>query len=143
MKTYRAKTYAPKASDIKRAWHLVDANNRVLGDLAGEIAILLQGKNKATYSANLDSGDYVVVINAANVVLTGKKETDKLYIRHSNYPGGYKEETAAELRARQPEDLIYHAVKGMLASNKLRDVRLDRLKIFAGSEHGYSNYIKD
>lgn len=143
MKTYRTKTTVQRKEDIKRAWILVDAKNRVLGDLASEIATLLQGKNKPTYTAHNDGGDYVVVINMSEIVVTGKKALDKKYSRHSNYPGGYTEEAFADLLIRKPEAILLQAVKGMLPTNRLKDARLARLKVFAGSEHTYSNYIKN
>ncbi len=143
MKTYRTKTTVQRKEDIKRAWILVDAKNRVLGDLASEITTLLQGKNKPTYTAHNDGGDYVVVINMSEIVVTGKKALDKKYARHSNYPGGYTEEAFADLLIRKPEAILLQAVKGMLPTNRLKDARLARLKVFAGSEHTYSNYIKN
>lgn len=143
MKTYRTKTTVQRKEDIKRNWLLVDAKNRVLGDLASEIATLLMGKNKPDYTAHNDGGDYVVLINASQVVVTGNKAADKMYARHSNYPGGFKEENFTDLLARKPEEVIIRAVKGMLPKNRLQDSRLARLKIFAGAEHTYSNYIKN
>ena len=142
MKTYRTKTTVQRKEDIKRQWLLIDAKDRVLGDVASQIAAALIGKSKPDYTPHNDNGDYVVVINATKVVVTGKKATDKLYIHHSNYPGGYKEETFTDLLTRAPEKVIRNAVKGMLPKNRLQADRLDRLKVFADSEHTYSNYIK-
>ena len=129
---------ATKASEIKREWHLVDVEGKVLGRVSTEIAGLLMGKSKPNFVRNLDCGDFVVVTNSKKVKVTGKKETDKLYRRHSMYPGGFREETLKELRARNSNDIIKHAVKGMLPQNKLRDEMLNRLKIFEGAEHTYS-----
>ncbi len=143
MKTYRTKTTVQRREDIKRNWILLDAKDRVLGDFASEIATRLQGKDKPTYTANNDGGDYIVVVNASQIVVTGQKATNKVYARHSNYPGGFKEETFADLLARRPEAVIIAAVKGMLPKNRLQADRLARMKIFAGSEHTYSNYIKN
>ena len=143
MKTYRTKTPALAKEKVERSWRLLDADNRVLGQLASEIATILQGKDKATYTPHIDGGDYVVLVNASKLILTGTKADKKLYIRHSNYPGGWSSETFAHLLARQPEAVVRHAVKGMLPDNKLRDARLKRLKVFAGSEHNYKNYIKE
>ncbi len=143
MKTYRTKTTVQRKEDVKRAWVLVDAKNRILGDLASEVATLLIGKNKPAYTAHNDGGDYVVVINMNEIVVTGNKALDKKYARHSNYPGGYKEESFADLLIRKPEAILLQAVKGMLPTNRLKDDRLARLKVFAGSEHTYSNYIKN
>ena len=143
MKTYRTKTFSQRKEDIVRQWHLLDAKNQVLGDFASQIAVLLSGKNKATYTPSQDNGDYVVIINASHIAVTGNKAENKLYRRHSNYPGGFKEETFSELLKRQPESIIIRAVKGMLPANRHRDAKLARLKIFANDQHTYQNYIKD
>ncbi len=126
-----------KASEIKREWHIIDVDGKVLGRVSTEIAGLLMGKSKPNFVRNLDCGDYVVVINSKKIKVTGKKEHDKLYRRHSGYPGGFREERLEELRARKPNDIIVHSVKGMLPQNKLRDQMLLRLKIFEGAEHEY------
>ena len=132
-----------KATDIKRSWHLIDVNDKVLGRVSTEIANLLMGKSKSYFVRNLDCGDFVVVINSKNVKVTGKKEINKKYYRHSGYPGGFKSETLEELRDRKPNDIIIHAVKGMLPQNKLRDRMLIRLKVFEGEEHDYvDKFIK-
>lgn len=123
---------------IKRNWHLFDAKTKILGRLAGEIAILLRGKNKPSFVPYLDMGDYVVVINASQVKVTGKKEQQKMYYRHSGYPGGLKSESLAKLRVRRPEEVIRHAVKGMLPSNKLGDQLIKKLYIYSGSEHPFA-----
>lgn len=135
-------TTATKVSDIKRVWHMVDVKDKVLGRISTEIALHLMGKGKPEFVRNLDCGDYVVVVNAKSVLVTGKKEEQKNYYRHSGYPGGFRKETLKELRARKPEDIIKHAVKGMLPQNKLRDRMLSRLFIFAGEEHTYADKFK-
>ncbi|OGH47631.1 MAG: 50S ribosomal protein L13 [Candidatus Levybacteria bacterium RIFCSPLOWO2_01_FULL_39_10] len=132
-----------KASDIKREWHLVDIDNKVLGRVSTEIASLLMGKNKPYFVRNLDCGDFVVVINSKSVLVTGGKEEGKVYYRHSGYPGGLKKETVGELRRRNPNEIIRHSVKGMLPQNKLRDSMLKRLKVFEGPEHDYVDKIKN
>jgi large subunit ribosomal protein L13 len=134
-------TQATKASDIKRSWHLIDAKGQTLGRLAGKIALLLMGKGKPYFVRNLDCGDYIVVVNAKEIKVTGNKEEQKNYYRHSGYPGGFRSETLRELRARKPEDIISHAVKGMLPQNRLRDKMLKRLFVFAGEEHKYQDKI--
>jgi large subunit ribosomal protein L13 len=134
-----AQTTATKASDIKRTWHLIDVKDKTLGRVASEIAQLLMGKSKAYFVRNLDCGDYVVVVNAKDVKVTGKKEDQKNYYRHSGYPGGFKSETLKELRGRKPEGIITHAVKGMLPQNRLRDRMLKRLIVSADDAHEYQD----
>ncbi|HVF69057.1 MAG TPA: 50S ribosomal protein L13 [Xanthomonadales bacterium] len=136
-------TATTKISDIKRVWHMIDVKDMVLGRISTDIAHHLMGKGKPNFVRNLDCGDYVVVINAKEVKVTGKKEDQKNYYRHSGYPGGFRQETLKELRGRKPEQIITHAVKGMLPQNKLRDRMLKRLYVFAGSEHKYSDKIKN
>src|SRR5579864_2635234 len=128
-------TQSTKANEIKRTWHLIDVKGKTLGRVASEIAQLLMGKSKSYFVRNLDCGDYVVVTNAKEVKVTGRKEEQKRYNRHSGYPGGFKSETLKELRERKPEDIIVHAVKGMLPDNRLQDRMLTRLFVFAGEEH--------
>jgi large subunit ribosomal protein L13 len=137
-----AQTTATKAGDIKREWHLVDVKDKTLGRVASEIAQLLMGKGKAYFVRNLDCGDFVVVINAKDIKVTGNKEAQKNYYRHSGYPGGFKVETLKELRGRKPEAIITHAVKGMLPQNRLRDRMLKRLIVSAGEEHKYQDKFK-
>lgn len=132
-------TYSTKQSDIKRTWHLLDAQGQVLGRLATKIAQLLVGKNKPYYTSNLDCGDWVIVVNAKNIVVTGKKDKRKIYYHHSGYPGGLKKLTFAEMMAKDPTKAIKFAVHGMLPKNKLRQPRLKRLKIFVGEEHSYED----
>lgn len=129
------KTYAAKQGDIERKWYLVDIKNQVLGRVATKIADLLRGKGKPLFSAHIDCGDHVIVVNAKYVKLTGKKLTDKLYIKHSKYPGGLKKKTARTLLEEKPEEIIKRAVFGMLPKNKLRKDMLGKLKIFADKEH--------
>lgn len=133
----KVQTTATKQAEIKHEWHLVDVSDKTLGRISTEIANNLMGKSKPNFVRNLDCGDYVVVTNAKAVKVTGKKEDQKVYVRHSGYPGGFKSETLKELRARRPEDVIRHAVKGMLPDNKLRARMLKRLFVFEGSEHIY------
>lgn len=132
------KTYSQKPSDVSRRWVLVDASELPLGRLATIIATHLTGKYKPTYTPHIDGGDYVVVINAANAVVTGNKETDKIYYHHTGFPGGIKDASLAEVRAKFPERIVENAVKGMLPKNKLAAERMKRLRIFAGSEHAHA-----
>lgn len=126
------KTAVTKASEIKREKHVVDVKGKILGRVSSEIAQLLMGKSKPYFVRNLDVGDFVTVIHAKEVQLTGRKEKDKKYYRYSGYPGGLTIETAEKLRIRKPTDIVLHAVKGMLPQNKLRDTMLKRLTIHAG-----------
>jgi large subunit ribosomal protein L13 len=129
------KTYAVKASEIERQWWVVDATGQTLGRLATRIATLLEGKHKPTYSPHLDTGDHVVVLNAANVKVTGNKLGQKRYYRHSNYPGGLKEESLEALLERKPELVIERAVKGMLPRNRLGRAMFKKMKVYSGAEH--------
>jgi large subunit ribosomal protein L13 len=129
------KTYAVRASDIERQWWVVDATGQTLGRLATRIATLLSGKHKATYTPHLDTGDHVVVINAAKVKVTGNKLVQKRYYRHSGYPGGLKEESLETLMARRPELVIERTVKGMLPQNRLGRAMFKKLKVYGGAEH--------
>jgi len=129
------KTYVGKAEEVKRDWYLVDADSQVLGRIATTIANVLRGKNKPTFTPSVDTGDFVIVVNAAKIALTGNKLADKTYYSHSGYPGGIKSITAGKLIDKKPEALIKHAVKGMLPKNKLARHMLSKLKIYAGSEH--------
>lgn len=129
------------AKDIKRDWHLIDAKGKILGRLATEVATFLIGKNKASFVPYLDNGDYVVVTNAKAVKVSGKKTTEKKYYRHSGYPGGLRVETFDKLLARRPEEIIRHAVKGMLPKNKLGDKMIKKLYVFPGSEHKYEKQL--
>lgn len=129
------KTYVPKAGEIQRDWWVVDAEGLVLGRLATEVASRLRGKHKPTFSPFLDTGDHVVVVNAEKVVLTGRKLENKLYYRHSGYPGGLKEITAGKLQAAHPERLIEFAVKRMLPKGPLGRQMYGKLKVYAGPDH--------
>jgi len=129
------KTYVTKASDIERRWWVIDASGKTLGRMATEIARLLQGKNKPMYSPHLDIGDFVVVINAAKVRVTGKKAEEKVYYRHSQYPGGLKSITFAKMLETHPTRLIEHAVKGMLPHNRQGRAMAKRLRVYAGDIH--------
>lgn len=133
-----AKTYSQKPSEVTRRWILIDASEAPLGRVSTQIATYLTGKYKPTFTPHTDGGDYVVVVNAANLVVTGEKETDKSYFRHSGFPGGIKEATLAEVRAKHPERIISEAVKGMIPKNKLAAERMGRLRIFAGSDHDHT-----
>lgn len=132
-------TVSTKQSDIQRAWHHIDVKDKTLGRISVEIAHLLMGKGKTYFVRNLDCGDYVVITNVKEIKVTGKKETDKVYYRHSMYPGGFKAERLEEAREKHPEEILRHAVKGMLPQNKLRDKMLKRLFIFKGEEHTYQD----
>ena len=131
------KTFSQKPADVTRRWILIDAKDATLGRVSTEIAKYLIGKYKPTYTPHVDGGDYVVVVNAKELVVTGAKETDKMYYRHSGFPGGLKEAQLKELREKSPESIIQEAVKGMLPKNKLAAGRMARLRIFAGSEHDH------
>ena len=129
------KTYFPKASEIERKWYVVDAENQVVGRLATRIASVLMGKDKPCYTNFLDTGDFVIVVNAEKVRLTGKKWSAKVYYSHSGYPGGLKESRAEELLSRHPERLLQLAVKGMLPKTKLGRGMFKKLKVYAGNQH--------
>ncbi|MBE9177469.1 50S ribosomal protein L13 [Oculatella sp. LEGE 06141] len=129
------KTYLPPNESIERNWYVVDAAEHRLGRLASEVAMVLRGKNKPTYTPHLDTGDFVIVINADKVKVTGKKRSQKIYRRHSGRPGGMKTETFAQLQSRVPERIIEQAVKGMLPKNTLGRQLFTKLKVYAGSEH--------
>lgn len=135
-------TKSTKASEIKRKWHFLDAKDEILGRLSTKIAQLLMGKSKAYFVRYLDVGDYVVVVNAKDVKVTGGKEEKKTYTRYSGYPGGLKRETLRSLRSRKPEEIIRHAVSGMLPQNRLHDKMLKRLHIFSDKEHPYKDKFK-
>jgi len=129
------KTYVPKKSDVERKWWLVDANGKILGRLASEVASLLRGKNKPQYADFMDMGDFVIVVNAEKIRVTGKKLDQKRYYSHSGYPGGIKETTLKELKDKKPEEVIRKAVWGMLPKNKLNRAIHKKLKVYAGPEH--------
>ena len=129
------RTYTPKAGEIQRAWHLVDADGLVLGRLAAEVARVLRGKHRPIFTPHIDTGDHVVVVNAAKVVLTADKAGDKFAYRHSGYPGGLKRTSYAELLDRSPDELVRRAVRGMLPKGTLGRQQLAKLKVYAGPEH--------
>ena len=132
------KTYLPKVNLDQRKWHVIDADGAVLGRLAVQVADILRGKNKAVFTPHLDAGDFVVVINADKVRVTGKKETNKKYMSYSGWKGGEKYTSVADLRAKQPEKLIHRAVKGMIPKNRLGDVLLTKLKVYKGPNHPHA-----
>lgn len=136
-------TIPTKASQIERKWHVVDLKDQTLGRVASKIAELLMGKNKSYFVRNLDCGDYVVVTNAKDFVVTGNKEKAKIYTRYSGYPGGLKEESLERLRNRKPEEVIRHAVSGMLPKNRLRDKMLKRLYVYVDETHPYEDKVKN
>ena len=129
------KTFVAKEHEIEKKWHLIDARDKILGRLSSKIAILLRGKHKPIFTPHMDSGDYVVIVNADKVILTGGKLDKKIYYRHSGYVGGLKKTTAKEMLLRKPENLIKLAVKGMLTKNSLGRRQLIKLKIYAGPDH--------
>lgn len=129
------KTYSAKPAEVRRDWVVIDASNQVLGRMAAEIARRLRGKHKPVYTPHVDTGDYVVVINAEKVHLTGNKEDQKRYFRHTGRPGSLKQTSAAGLRKTRPEDVIRHAVKGMLPKNPLGRAMFAKLKVYAGEKH--------
>src|SRR2546428_9054861 len=132
------KTHLPKIDLTQRKWHVIDANGAVLGRLAAQIANVLRGKNKPIYTPHLDAGDFVVVINADKVVVTGKKETNKKFMTYSGWKGGEKYTSVAQIRAKHPEKLITHAVRGMVPKNRLGRVLMTKLKVYKGKEHPHS-----
>ncbi len=136
------KTTQIKPSEVKRAWHVIDAKGKVLGEVCTKAAVFLMGKHKVSFTPHVDSGDFVVVINAANVELTGNKAAKKMYYSHSMIPGGFKEISFEKLMEKDPTKVIEHGVKGMLPKNKMQDPRMARLKIFVGNEHPYTKEVE-
>ena len=132
------RTYTPKPGDVERTWHVIDATDVVLGRLATQVATLLRGKHKATFAPHMDNGDFVIVINADKVALTGNKRETKLAYRHSGYPGGLRSVTYAELLEKRPERAVEKAVRGMLPKNSLAAQQLSKLKVYTGSEHPHA-----
>ena len=135
MNTTSFKTYSAKPGDVDQAWHVVDAENVVVGRLAARVATILRGKHKPEYTPHMDLGDHVVVVNADKVRFTGKKETAKEYFKHSGYPGGITQRTPKELRDSKPEFIVENAVKGMLPRTKLGRAMIKKLHVYAGPEH--------
>ena len=134
----RMKTFNAKPETVKRDWYVVDATGKTLGRLATEIARRLRGKHKPEYTPHVDTGDYIIVINAENVAATGNKELNKVYHRHTGYPGGLKSMTLEKLRERAPERILEKAVKGMLPKNPLGRAMYRKLKVYSGSEHAHA-----
>ena len=137
------KTYQPKQKEVKRSWQLIDAKGEILGRLATKAAGLLTGKGKASYSTHMDMGDNVVVVNAEEIKVTGKKAIQKVYRSHSGYPGGLKEVSFAKLMEKHPERIIEHAVSGMLPDNRLKKGRMARLKVVVGDKNPYEEKFKE
>ena len=137
------RTYSPKRHETyaNRSWYVVDAEGKTLGRLSSVIAQTLRGKNKPTYAPHMDVGDFVIVVNADKVVLTGKKETQKFYYRHSNYPGGLKQTSVCDMRRRHPERIVEAAVRGMLPRTVLGEQQLRKLKIYAGPTHPHASQL--
>ncbi|HVV14256.1 50S ribosomal protein L13 [Amycolatopsis sp.] len=131
-------TYSPKPGDVTRAWHVIDAEDVVLGRLATEVATLLRGKHKPTYAPHVDTGDFVIIVNAEKVALTGNKRDQKFAYRHSGYPGGLRKRSFGELLDTRPERLLEKVVRGMLPKNKLGRAQAKKLKVYAGPEHPHS-----
>jgi large subunit ribosomal protein L13 len=136
------KTYQPKAKEIKREWHVIDAKGEILGRISTKIAGLLTGKGKPTFSTHMDSGDNVVVLNAEKIVLTGNKKNQKVYRSHSGYPGGFKERSYDKVLREHPERIIEHAVSGMVPDNKLKSDRMLRLRVVAGDKNPFAQMFK-
>ena len=135
MKAKLQKTFTPTPADIERNWYVVDAEGIPLGRLASEVAQILRGKHKPTFAPHMDMGDYVIVVNAEKIAVTGSKETQKVYYRHSGYPGGLRSETLGKMRIDHPERLVQSAVRGMIPKNRLGRQTLTKLKVYAGPDH--------
>jgi len=131
-------TFMANEANIERKWYVIDAEGKTLGRLSSEIASILRGKHKATYTPHVDSGDYVIIINAAKIQFTGNKEQDKMYYRHSNHPGGIKSVSAGELKAKNPERLLETSIKGMLPSTRLGEKQGKKLFVYGGAEHPHA-----
>ncbi len=131
-------TYMAKPQDIERKWYVIDAEGKTLGRLASEAASILRGKNKPVFTPHMDTGDYVIIINAEKVQVTGKKRKEKIYKRHTGYPGGLREITFEKLQEKDPEEIIRHAVKGMMPNGKLGRQMYKKLKVYAGPEHRHA-----
>jgi large subunit ribosomal protein L13 len=132
------KSFIAKPAEVERKWYVVDADGKTLGRLASEVASVLRGKNKPTFTPHVDCGDYVIVINAEKVAVTGKKRNEKIYKKHTGYPGGLREITFDKLQQKKPEEIIRHAVKGMLPDGKLGRQMFKKLKVYAGAEHPHT-----
>lgn len=134
----RMKSFIEKPQNVERKWFIVDAEGKTLGKVASRVASILRGKHKSTFTPHVDCGDYVTVINAEKVEVTGRKRKNKIYKRHTGYPGGLKEVTFQQLQAAKPEEIIRHAVKGMMPKGKLGRQMYKKLKVYAGPEHGHA-----
>ncbi len=132
------KTYCPKPDDVVREWLVIDAEGKTLGRVASEVASILRGKHKAEFTPHVDCGDFVVVVNAEKIAVSGKKETQKMYRHHSGFPGGFKEESLAHLRARRPIVILEKAIRGMMPHNRLGDQQFTKLKVYVGPEHPHA-----
>ncbi|EHY93235.1 MULTISPECIES: 50S ribosomal protein L13 [Staphylococcus] len=131
-------TFMANESNIERKWYVIDAEGKTFGRLSSEVAAILRGKNKVTYTPHVDTGDYVIVINASKIHFTGNKERDKMYYRHSNHPGGIKSISAGELKANNPERLLENSIKGMLPSTRLGEKQGKKLFVYGGAEHPHA-----
>jgi len=132
------KTYTVKLSEVQREWRVVDADGATLGRLATQVAAILRGKHRVTFTPSLDTGDPVIIVNASKIRVTGKKLQDKLYVRHSGYPGGFRSETLERLLERRPEEIIRRAVRGMLPQNRLGEQMMRKLHVYAGADHPHA-----
>ena len=130
-------SFIQKPAEVERKWYVVDAEGKTLGRMASEVAAILRGKNKPTFTPHVDCGDYVIVINAEKVAVTGKKRQEKIYKRHTGYPGGLRELTFEQLLEKHPEEVVRHAVKGMMPTGKLGRAMFKKLKVYAGPEHNH------
>jgi len=135
------RTYSPKLKEIQREWHVIDASGCILGEVAQRAAVLLRGKHKPMFAPHIDTGDYVVVVNAAKVVVTGKKRTEKMYYRHSGYPGGLRSATFEEVMTKDPRRIVEYAVKGMLPKTSLGRAMYGKLRVYAGEEHPHHGQV--
>ncbi|MEB7801700.1 50S ribosomal protein L13 [Staphylococcus xylosus] len=131
-------TFIANESNIERKWYVIDAEDKTLGRLSSEVAAILRGKNKVTYTPHVDTGDYVIIVNASKIHFTGNKERDKMYYRHSNHPGGIKSVSAGELKANNPERLLENSIKGMLPSTRLGEKQGKKLFVYGGAEHPHA-----
>ncbi len=138
MRAKLQRTFTPTPADIDRTWYVVDATDAPLGRMASEIAKILRGKHKPTFAPHMDGGDFVIVVNAAKIRVSGNKETDKVYYRHSGYPGGLRAETLGDVRRKYPERLVESAVRGMLPKNKLGRQIIKKLKVYGGPDHPHA-----
>lgn len=132
-------TYMAKEADVTRAWHVVDAEGQTLGRLATEVANLLRGKHKPTFTPHVDTGDFVIVINAEKIVVTGKKRTDKVYSHHTGWPGGFRQKTFDKLQGEKPTRILEKAIRGMLPHTRLGREQAKKLKVYAGAEHPHQS----